>query len=204
MSTSSLRPMRKGGFVALSVITCVLALCDLLSGFFFYSYVQSEGGLGVTLPALESLVAPLLALAAAVLLLIATLSVQKSPKSSPLVAISLWAMALSVLATPIFYYQAIGSLRIAISVLVCAVLITAGVLSVNQLRSAAMSFVVLGIGVVLAVYQFVDYLPRIQLLWQRGAILSVAGDAAACLLPLLFCATAALLELCKDRLAAKE
>lgn len=204
MSTSSLRPMRKGGFVALSVITCVLALCDLLSGFFFYSYVQSEGGLGVTLPALEAIVAPLLALAAAVLLLIATLSVQKSPKASPLVAISLWAMALSVLATPIFYYQAIDSLRIAASVLVCAVLITAGILSVNQLRAAAMSFVVLGVGAAYAIYLFVDLFPLTQLLWQRGAVLSVVGNVIFCLLPLLFCVTVSLLELCKDRLATKE
>ena len=193
-------PMRKGGFVALSAIACVLAFLQFFSSFFYYSY-DADGALSLTIPVLKELAAPFLALVACVLLLPVAISVQKKQKLSPLGAVACWVMALSFLAEPVFHYQSLSSLYIAACVLICAVLITAGLLSINQLRSIVMPLVVLVIGVAFAVYQFVDALPLLQNYWQKNEAVFVIGTVAACLVPPVFCVTLPLLELCKPRLA---
>ncbi len=202
MSTSATKPMRKGGLVALSAAACTLALVEVCSTFFYYSYDKS-GALDLTIPVLKALVSPLLALAACVLLVFVSLCVQKSTKLSPLGAVAFWAMALSFLAKPVFLYHSLSSLHIALCVLVCAVLITAGLLSINQLRSIAMPIIVMVIGVGFAGYQFADSLPLLQNYWQKGEAVYIIGSIAACLIPLLFCIALPLLELCKPRLAAE-
>ena len=206
MNTSFLRPMRKGGFVILSAITCVVATFDLFSYFVLstYNHATSELTYSLYMPPLSFLATPLLALAGCILLVFATLSVQKSPKTSPLVALSFWMMALSLVAWPIVHHEFLDSLTITACVLLCAVLITAGILSINQLHSAIMSVVVLACGAAFSVYRFINTLPSIQQMWEYNMIFSVISSVITCLLPALFCVSIALLELCKGRLASSD